>query len=441
MTGRDEALIAGWIKGLWSATPKTAEEALQRLIQCGQQAMPALAAALEKETRDARQATLIRVLGRIGPDAACAVPLLTAALGSEQAHVRQAAAEALGGIGERALQAVLALVVLLRDWHAAARRDAARALARVGAHAGEVAVLPLVQALADRDEEARQAAQEALARIGRPAVPLLVGLLKSDDPRMEHWLAWQMESLTWHKRAEECLLEGGSVRVEGRPDDPNFAMTRREPIKAMRNISWWFAHSVEDQLRMETAREAAVHALGGMGADAQEAVPVLADLLAGRGRRARQAAGLALGRIGPPARAALPALVRALVDGHEAVRRAAAESLRLIDPGWAAASEAQGEIDHFAQQLALNGEPQDLAGKALALIGAPAVPALVNALQTGDRIQREAAATALGNIGPPALAASAALERAQQDSHNWVREAAAAALKKVRPEGGGTAPP
>jgi HEAT repeat protein len=56
---------------------------------------------------------------------------------------------------------------------------------------------------------------------------------------------------------------------------------------------------------------------------------------------------------------------------------------------------------------------------------------LAEALASGDRVLREAAATALGRIGPGARAAIPALVKATRDSHGWVREAALQALRKI----------
>lgn len=70
---------------------------------------------------------------------------------------------------------------------------------------------------------------------------------------------------------------------------------------------------------------------------------------------------------------------------------------------------------------------------ALAKIGSPAVPALVEALRDEHKDVRSSAAYALGRIGPDAKAAVPALVEALKDEDEGVREAAKA-LKTIQRE-------
>ena len=81
-------------------------------------------------------------LGKIGEQAAPAVPALTKALEDPDADVRHGVARALGKIGEQAAPAVSALTKALKDPAADVRRVAAYALGKIGEQAA-----PAVSAL------------------------------------------------------------------------------------------------------------------------------------------------------------------------------------------------------------------------------------------------------------------------------------------------------
>jgi HEAT repeat protein len=101
-----------------------------------------------------------------------------------------------------------------------------------------------------------------------------------------------------------------------------------------------------------------------------------------------------LARIGPPA---VPALRDLLAHPREDVRLNAAIALLEIGP---AAREAAGDL---AARLQGASDVRPAAAKALARIGAAAVPLLIEKLEDGPGGVRYTAALALGEIGPPAI--------------------------------------
>jgi HEAT repeat protein len=393
----DIAQIASWLLG-----------------QIGRPAVAELMRAVGQAS-DIHQVLVARTLGRIGPGAAPAVPALAQALGSEFAHVRQAAAEALTEIGEAAEPATPGLVVALGDWLPTVRRAAAKCLARVGGSA-DLAIPGLIQLLPDREDEVRQAAVEALGQIGPSAVPSLIEIAQTRDfRRMQEWLKWRVEVSDWNRRALEEDYQ-------------------REPLKALRNVAWYFRNAIDEHARIDMVHEAALRALGKIGAAAFAAVPVLEQALADPNARVRLVAARALGQVGEEASAALPTLMQRLIDGNKPVRQAAAEALGLIDASWASTPAVQQTLPALVGSLKRGGEEGQVAVDAFVVVGPAAVSVLVEALGSDDRIQREAAAAALGRIGPGAQAAIPALVRASQDNSGWVREAAAQALQKIDPE-------
>lgn len=157
-----------------------------------------------------------------------------------------------------------------------------------------------------------------------------------------------------------------------------------------------FVDSVErgDDVRSE---EAAL-AVGGLG---DAALPALREWLAGDNADRRWWAVRTLAAVGTAAAREL--LVAALEDPDPAVRACAAQGL-----GELRAEEAvAGLVERMADSSLLVSR---VAADGLARIGAPAVPALIAALQVGEVQARAGAARALSIIRPqqaiPALCAA-----------------------------------
>jgi HEAT repeat protein len=128
-------------------------------------------------------------LGRMGPKASAAVPLLIEALRDMDRDTHLAAASALGDIGPAASTAVPHLGRAVKDGDVAVRRTAAYALGRIGP-AAKAAVPDLIEALKDKDEYTRSSAAQALGRIGPVALTVIPGLIaalrdKSFDVRRD----------------------------------------------------------------------------------------------------------------------------------------------------------------------------------------------------------------------------------------------------------------
>jgi HEAT repeats len=135
-------------------------------------------------------------------------------------------------------------------------------------------------------------------------------------------------------------------------------------------------------------------AVGLLGYCGKHGLSPLEQQLVGADDNIRAAAASALANVGKAAAAVTPALMRALSDDYRPVRA-----------------------------------PASLA---LSRIGAPAVPPLVVALKDSDPELRFNAAWTLGRIGPEASDAMSALEVLLGDEDQMVRQAAAAALKKIK---------
>lgn len=78
---------------------------------------------------------------------------------------------------------------------------------------------------------------------------------------------------------------------------------------------------------------------------------------------------------------------------------------------------------------------QVAAQEALTTLGAPAAPALIEALRSPVTNQRNGAANALGNMGAAAEGALPSLKDLTNDASENVRKAAADAVKKIKPQG------
>ena len=141
----------------------------------------------------------------------------------------------------------------------------------------------------------------------------------------------------------------------------------------------------------------AATALGGLGAEARDAVPRLTELLSPSSHPDnRWSAAFALAQIGPPAAGAVPALAEALDDPDEKLR-------------WYAAF-ALGEI----------GPP-----------AAPALPALTRALDDYDDDVRFYAARAVGRIRRPDPLALDQLQKLLEDENDNIRAEVKEAIESI----------
>lgn len=397
--------------------------AVALLVRLGTLAAPALTSIL----KDSGQQRAVEVaLVRLGPQA---VPALREALREEKGG--EAAAHTLGLIGPRAAEAVDDLIAVLnrRQAPVALRSEAALALGRIGVSADQTnagfvdgIISALMAALTDGKREVREQAAAALGWIGppaRPALTALVAALKDEEVKVAIY-ACQALYLIGDKEAAPALLtsyQGKRVEVA---------------VEAGR-VLWLLGPKADSVVpALMTAAKGPIDKSGAtrglLASLGPRIVPVLVNALRDEEAARREAAADVLGRIGPPGRTAVPGLLDALKDKSSAVALMAAMALAEIDP-----TRCGAAAPLLADSLDVPG-----AAVALAKIGADAraaVPALIAALKPrkGDANQemlRAGARLALARIGTPAVPA---LIEALEDNRDGVAALAGEALGWILP--------
>jgi HEAT repeat protein len=141
--------------------------------------VPILLEALKRErNRKATtfEGTILQTLGRIGPDAAPAVPVLVETYNSStEEHVRGSAMIALGGIGPRAHDALPTVLEATKSSEFFVRANALEALTKITVDP-DVVVPPLVAALKDKQWWTQKTAATLLGKLGpaaKAAIPAL----------------------------------------------------------------------------------------------------------------------------------------------------------------------------------------------------------------------------------------------------------------------------
>lgn len=151
----------------------------------------------------------------------------------------------------------------------------------------------------------------------------------------------------------------------------------------------------------QAVREAAVQAIGGIGADA---VPTLVGLLSHGDKYVRRNAVWGLGKLGANALPALHTLCTSLLDSDPRTASGAAQALGAMGAVGAKAIPALDTAMRGANVVLCR-----LAAKALSQIGPPALPSLLKALRDPDPFVRGEAAISLGWMGAEATPAVSAL--------------------------------
>ena len=394
------------------AVRRSAADALR---QMGQESVDILAVDLEGDGVEVRRKAAAGLGKFVGAEA---VRLLTAALKDEDWGVRRNAADslerlgkkppralaifiatgALIGIGPAPKAAVPDFVEFLSDPSPDVRKRSARALGWIGQDA-RMAVPALAAALSDTDFEVRRGALWALAAMGPQAgeaVGSLTQRLNHRDRKVRRDVMAALARIGPAAKAAVPDLTGLLV-----DDDPEI---RRDAVEALTKIGPaavpGLMRALDDENR--SVRISALRALATIGPGARSAVPRLVALLAGKDEADRESAAGALGQIGPEAESAIPALIEFL--GSNSSHR-----------NWSSSKAG----------------PQHPAARALAKIGAPAVPTLINALGDDREFVRSEAAGALGEIGPEAMAATSALIKIALSDKDSARRRATDAIERI----------
>jgi HEAT repeat protein/beta-lactamase regulating signal transducer with metallopeptidase domain len=249
-----------------------------------------------------------------------AVPALREGLREKNRNVRRFAAMSLAGNAAWAAAAVPDLFAALRDSDPYVRCDAVNGLGGVKPRPKEY--LPaLLQRLKNEDTRVRNATIFQLGRIGPPAreaVPALLDLLANDTPPLRQSAIQALRAIKPEAKAVlPALIRAVQEPNRGaKPDTTSLAGTENQP-----------GGGVEEE---------AVQAIGELGPDAADAVPVLIGTLIRylkvRDESRARLTIAALGRIGPSARAAVP-LLRELADrnGWRELQADARKALEMIE--------------------------------------------------------------------------------------------------------------
>jgi len=392
---------------------------------------------------------------------------------------------------EVAADDVADLVKLLQSDQPKVRYDAARSLKKLGVKA-EPAIKPLITALKDSGApiefdvqylgpRVRDAASDALVRIGRPAVPALIEALKHKNAKTRDMAARTLGELG-------PLAKNSFAALTRALDDPEF-WVRSSVVRALGSVGaepklvvplleqLFHSSQKKDYIRVEILE--ALHAADPQGT---MVIPILVkglkdsdgDVMAAAARTLEKfgpKGGLAvdeltkalattkvrwdsyadvawevpvridvvraLAAIGPEAVVAEPSLIRLMEkDKNERTRIWSAVALVKITPDKPSAKRG---ITLLLQSLQGEQGFQEEAAEALGTIGnEAAITALIDALQVPDVSEfgtlREAVASALGEIGPPAKEAVPALRAALLEKNEWhfgVRRESAIALGKI----------
>jgi internalin A len=434
---------------------KVAEVAADALVMIGRPAVAPLTKALRNNNGNIRWRAA-KALGQLGPDAEPAIGELAEALNNkiksgdmdfEDYMLSGSAADALANIGR---PAVPALTKALQNEDHNVRHSAVDAINQIGPDAASAAadlerllktdsddiylileayanvqtdvkeVLRLLSSfLRDRNSDIRSFAAQLLGRLGPKAAPAVSALMAGLDdrgetlsPKFDHnWapvrpvccdMAETLGKIGYPARAAlpklSTMMTGDkrpTVRISAA-----LAICQIDPPnkKALRNLIRILEDSPDE---IETC-EASV-ALGELGPRARDAVPALGRTVRHKCIWIRLTSVTALGKIGGSE--AFPFLVFAARDPVAKVRWEAIESL---------------------------GNLSDMA--------IPAVPVLIHLLKTTngpdfpDDFTVPITIEVLGAIDPPATDAIPVLEMISksENKRQYVREVAAAALKKIR---------
>lgn len=331
-----------------------------------------------------------------GPDA---VPGLVAALkrtapegfSSDQlTFVKNRAAEALAGLGKNAEAAIPELLELVQK-----------------TTVDDVEKMTRPRKPNERGTPAPGPVQ-ALRKIGKPAIPMVLPLLKNEQAIVRYQAALVFSGLTLGPASDEAKALLTDVQVA-------LAAERTLPTGQM---------YVFEELMSAATR---------LGADPEGQVKLLMELLASDDEVVRYRATNMFRSMGPKAASAVPKLQELLDDPEAVIKVAVLDVLRAIGPAAKSAAPAVGKLADSKDENVARAAVQTL--KVIGTGHAAAVPTLVKLLESNDRNVVIEAANALATAGPAAEAAVGALAKllGDENTHLEERQALLAALAGIGP--------
>jgi HEAT repeat protein len=362
-------------------------------------------------------------LGAQGPQAAEAVAPLAALLKDDSAVVRAHAAWSLGQIGAPAKAAAPDLAALTTDIDETVRRQAVGAL--IAIRPGPKVAIPLfIKLMEDSDPGVRTRVLNGIAEVGAEAMPGLIEALKNDKAAF-----WACVIL----RRIGPAAKDAAPALAAKLKDPNPEI-RREAVLALGSIGEGAVVAVPEiaeTLSDENARIAATFVLGQLGKIPADAETTIRANAKSKDKFLSTVSLWALARIHPDdkdlRRQATKQIVERLKDSDPFVRVASARALAALPPApeitLPILEEALKDADAATAQHALD---------ALALLGAPAVPRLVDILNRHKALRLQVVYT-LGQIGPAAAPATEALAKLVADKNEPLAAEAVLALGKIGP--------
>ena len=257
----------------------------------------------------------------------------------------------------------------------------------------------LIIQLTDKEDTVVHNASLSLAKIGAPAVAALVSALQEADRQLSLTIVDILERMG--PQAEEsvpALIEVLKQENFSFHTHPLFLNRRAEVSDALISIGVAAVPKLIEVLN-DTDKEVvyyAVWVLLNLGAEAQDAVPALCQILDDESERIREIVVSALNMIAAPIDLTVLGELKYMQQGQSVVSATPKRS----NPAHAAVPYLIRRLNDESSQVRIK------AAGALGNIGDPtAVPALIDALQDKAEDVRGAAASALGDIGAPAKAA------------------------------------
>lgn len=343
----------------------------------------------------------------MGPAAVGEAPMLVKMLADPAEGVRQRAYDALRAIGPIYKDQVPALVTMLNNHDVVSRRTAAGLLEDFGPAAAP-AIPSLARMLETSSEDVdRFVARNALGSIGPQAVPALIELLKSPQPKVR-WEALQAFDLSFSAET---------------------AVAAWEPV----------LHAVSDS--DAEVRSAALGAAESIAPSAELSRPLVLAAVNGNDPGVRTMAAALLGRPANASVAGRAALLKLSGDSDNQVRLLAVESLGECGQRGQLAEATDPATEILIKIIAAppNQELTDAALRSLVQIGPSAkaaAPALVGLIERGVEIYMQLAIDALGSVGSgnPEVAVPM-LVKMLGSSDQYDRRAAIVAIGKLGPAG------